>query len=353
MLATMRRLHPRGPTSRGIAVDADGAMLGPDCVLVRRTPGGYRCLPPDAARRFQDTVFDSPREPDWLHQQCRRIAQALDLGELALAQIYGLHIPVGELDDAGVRKLAAVRLIKAGFDPDEPRIPQGEPGAGQWTYEDGYAKPRETGDGQRGGGSSGGGGDQQPPTDAGGDEANSDRPTMEYRLPIPAERPARAKDRYAVVRQTARWLRQASAIGALYAPEPRVKAVLLAIEGTAWLVEYLPEIRSYYLDGPKTLQELQDAVDDPQPGYEDHHIVEGQYGSRSDRSNALRFGARLESRENLVRIPKWSHIDISAWYSRKNEGFGGMSPRAYLRGRSWDEQYAVGLRALRDVGVLK
>jgi len=34
----MRRLHPRGRESRGVAVDADGAMLGPDCVLVRRTP---------------------------------------------------------------------------------------------------------------------------------------------------------------------------------------------------------------------------------------------------------------------------------------------------------------------------
>lgn len=36
MPAALRRLHPRGRASRGIAVDADGAMLGRDCVPVRR-----------------------------------------------------------------------------------------------------------------------------------------------------------------------------------------------------------------------------------------------------------------------------------------------------------------------------
>jgi hypothetical protein len=38
----MRRLHPRGRESRGVVVGAEGAMLGADRVLVRRTPGGFR-----------------------------------------------------------------------------------------------------------------------------------------------------------------------------------------------------------------------------------------------------------------------------------------------------------------------
>ena len=42
MLATMRRLHSRGPESRGVAVADGGAMLGQDCVLVRRNPAGFR-----------------------------------------------------------------------------------------------------------------------------------------------------------------------------------------------------------------------------------------------------------------------------------------------------------------------
>src|SRR5713226_10669948 len=152
MLPAMRRLHPRGRESRGIIVDAAGAMLGPDCVLVRRSSGGFRCIAPGEARAIQAAVLGPGHDPDWLFEQSRRIARALVAGETALAQIYGLRIPVGELDDAAFHKLAAVaRLIKAGFDPNEPRIPQGEPGAGQWTYEPGYAKPR-AGHGQPGAG---------------------------------------------------------------------------------------------------------------------------------------------------------------------------------------------------------
>jgi hypothetical protein len=56
MLASMRRLHLRGRDCRGIAVDAEGATLGPDWVLVRRTPAGFRCLDPAAADALQKTV---------------------------------------------------------------------------------------------------------------------------------------------------------------------------------------------------------------------------------------------------------------------------------------------------------
>jgi hypothetical protein len=34
ILDKMRRLYPRGDTNLGICVDSDGAVLGPDCVLV-------------------------------------------------------------------------------------------------------------------------------------------------------------------------------------------------------------------------------------------------------------------------------------------------------------------------------
>lgn len=44
MLVPMLR---RRPDSRGLAVDAEGAVLGPDCVLVQRTSTGFRPL--DAA----------------------------------------------------------------------------------------------------------------------------------------------------------------------------------------------------------------------------------------------------------------------------------------------------------------
>jgi hypothetical protein len=55
----MRRLDSRGPASRGVVVDAEGAMLGPDCVLVRRTAAGYRCLHPAEAAAIQKAAFGS------------------------------------------------------------------------------------------------------------------------------------------------------------------------------------------------------------------------------------------------------------------------------------------------------
>jgi hypothetical protein len=132
MFENMRRLHPRGAANRGICVDTEGAMLGPDCVLVRRTPSGFRGIEHDDASTVQKCLLDTDRDDDWLFQQCRRIAEALDKGELALAQIYGLRIPVGELDDGQLRRLAATRFSK-NFNPDEPRVPKGDPHGGEWT----------------------------------------------------------------------------------------------------------------------------------------------------------------------------------------------------------------------------
>lgn len=45
-----------------------------------------------------------------------------------------LYIPIRDLDRISVRPLAPVGpLRKAGFNPDEPRIPAGQPGGGEWT----------------------------------------------------------------------------------------------------------------------------------------------------------------------------------------------------------------------------
>jgi hypothetical protein len=126
------RLHPRGAASRGIVANAEGAALGPDCVLVRRTPDGYRCLDRGEAAALQ-TLLLVKGDPDWLFRQCRCIAAALAEGNLTLAQIYALYIPVDDLDDHDLMRLAAVApLLKANLDPDEPRDWHG-----RWTSEGG------------------------------------------------------------------------------------------------------------------------------------------------------------------------------------------------------------------------
>jgi hypothetical protein len=134
VLEPMWRLQPRGAANRGVAVDADGAMLGPDCPLVQRTASRYHALGRQLMRDMQRIVRLDKDDPNWLYQQSQRIADALDRGEIALAQIYGLRIPVRDLDGRQLKQLAAVALLtKADFNADEPRIPAGQSGGGEWT----------------------------------------------------------------------------------------------------------------------------------------------------------------------------------------------------------------------------
>jgi hypothetical protein len=106
----------------------------PDRVLVCRAPtAGFRAIDRGTASALQKCTLAGDRDPDWLFRQCQPIAEALSKGQLALAQIYGLYILVAELDSRQVARLAGLHVGKAGFDPDEPRIPKGEPHAGEWT----------------------------------------------------------------------------------------------------------------------------------------------------------------------------------------------------------------------------
>ncbi len=103
-----------------------------------------------------------------------------------------------------------------------------------------------------------------------------------------------------------------------------------------------------YLDPPKTLEELQEAVSEPRSGYHIHHIVE--------QGPALQAGygsEQVDARENLVRIPALKHWEITGWFGRKNKEFGWRRPRDYLRDKNWSERVQVGRDALVMHGVLK
>ena len=63
--------------------------------------------------------------------------------------------------------------------------------------------------------------------------------------------------------------------------------------------------------------------------------------------------------ENRLRVPKigseiptMKHWEINAWYQTENLNYGGLTPREYLSGRSWDLRRAVGLEALSIHKVL-
>jgi hypothetical protein len=198
--------------------------------------------------------------------------------------------------------LATWRLqlaLKANFNPNQPRVPRGNPDGGQWTDVGAEGEPGT------------------PPK-------------------VPEQRPPTARVRNAIVKVVARWLR--------FTPLGRLATL---VEVGSWLYDHSGHITAY-LDAPKTLEELQRAVAEPETGYDIHHIVE-QTPARQDGFDE----ALIEGRDNLVRIPTLKHWQITGWFMSKNELFGGLSPREYLVGKDWIERARVGLIPLRKFGVLQ
>jgi len=131
--AEMRRLYDRDPSARGLVVDAEGVMLGPNYVLVARTNGSYRRLNAAALDRLLKVTFGNDHTLRRFSHVLDRITDALAVGDVVKAQLLGLEIPLRALDDEQLIRLqTASSLIKAGFDPDQPRDERG-----QWTAEGG------------------------------------------------------------------------------------------------------------------------------------------------------------------------------------------------------------------------
>ena len=97
------------------------------------------------------------------------------------------------------------------------------------------------------------------------------------------------------------------------------------------------------------LSDLRDAVSrSDRRGYDEHHIVE-QTAARKQGFPESQIGGP----DNRVLIPRYKHEQINSWYQTSNKDFDGKTPRQYLTGKGWDEHRAVGLRAMREFGVLK
>jgi hypothetical protein len=86
----------------------------------------------------------------------------------------------------------------------------------------------------------------------------------------------------------------------------------------------------------------------PQVGYNIHHVVE-QTPARDDGFP----DNMVDGPENLVRIPTLRHWQITTWFQTGNPDFDDLSPRNYLRGKSWEERRRVGIDAMIRFGVLK
>jgi hypothetical protein len=262
---------------------------------------------------------------------------------------------VDELKAARARR----RLEEAKYSPSQPRVPAGNPRGGQWTDRSGgqsqgqsegigLAQPMGNVDiGDVSGASDVGDLFQITPDDtriegvrlAANDTPGDPAPVRDPAPKIPLDRPETSAERTSYLRSAANWLaRNAGLAGDIYSG---------AMNAVEWLRDYHDVVEASR-DAPKSLEELQQAVNDPKPGYDIHHIVE--------QTAAERFGftrSETEQPENLVRIPRLQHYRITGWYSRGNEEFDGLSPREYLQDKDWDERYRVGLRALKKFEVLK
>jgi hypothetical protein len=240
------------------------------------------------------------------------------------------------------------------YSPGQPRVPAGNHDGGQWTVvsSDGgisIALPAfggfDGGDGTDSGTDAGVDGAIDLPEivvtadDGSADEADDEKPVrLAGDIPtgdppeIPKERPPTTRLRNIVVRALVRRLG---------------KSIWMAVEAGSWIYDHKAEISSFF-DSPKSLEELLDAANSPEKGYDIHHIVE--------RSSAAKDGSEddlIEAPENKVRIPRWRHWLINEWYQTRNEDYGFKTPRDYLSDKSWYERRQVGLSALVKYGIMK
>jgi len=198
---------------------------------------------------------------------------------------------------------------KAGYRPNQARLPPGNRDGGQWTDE-------------------GSAGEQIPRLWLAGDQPD---------LPpeVPDQEPPTIRERNGWGVRVAKYLAATS---------PTLAGGVLV----EWLVRHGGHRIRAYIEPPRTLQELQKAALFPRPGFDIHHIVE-QTPARQD---GLSW-TKIDGSDNKVLVPTYRHWEITAWYQTRNKDFGDLSPRDHLRGQGWEARRAVGLLALKLFGVLK
>ena len=155
--------------------------------------------------------------------------------------------------------------LKAGYRPDQPRVPRGQREGGQWV-DDGGSSGRMV---------------------LAGDIPTNDTPE------IPKEAPKTTRLRNLVVRQLARQLGP---------------YVWVAAEAGSWVYDHKDEINAYF-DAPKSLDELQEGAKDPRKGYDVHHIVERNSADKDGSEKDL-----IDAAENRAASPRWKHWELNRWY---------------------------------------
>jgi len=133
------RLVPRG--GAGLACDGDGVALGPVSLIEawRDENGRLRFRTKTLAElgKAMRLAYGEMKSEVIArhHRGLSRIAELLAAGEGTRARIHAVQLGLSDIDDTGMAKLArAVQLRKINGDwNEEPRLPPGQPGGGDWT----------------------------------------------------------------------------------------------------------------------------------------------------------------------------------------------------------------------------
>lgn len=233
-------------------------------------------------------------------------------------------------------------MRKAGFRPDQPRWSKGSGDiSGRWSGGAGegpQAPPRP------------------PPPEAPPHYwgiGHNQGPPLDDPPEIPRDQPRDEPSINDFLKAAARWLfkaglRRVLEVGLEATVGGPVGDFLLAMEAAYWLKSYFPYIQAY-LDAPKTLQELQQNAG---TGYDEHHIVE-RWFEKDGIPRSL-----IDAPYNRVEIPTLVHWEINSWLGDRTSEFQDsngkdMSPREYLKGKSWEERYQFGIGVLIRFGVLR
>jgi hypothetical protein len=127
--------HDRDRKWPSLVIDTTGQQVAPNRIWVRRSPVGYVCVALGESAKLAQLALENTGGNDPLATACRRLDRALAREGRVKAERLGLNIPFDAIEEAPLRRLAiASALLKAGFDPSEPRDDHGD-----WTIGGGGA----------------------------------------------------------------------------------------------------------------------------------------------------------------------------------------------------------------------
>jgi hypothetical protein len=365
------RLVERG--GPGPSCDAEGIGLGAITLVSLEPSDGagfrYSVRPIDELGDILDTAYGRQEEHviQCCHRGLKRAASALQKGDLALAGIEAVMLRLPELGADAMTKLAVLADLEKGGDSwqNEPRIPAGQSGGGQWTTGSGVCGPLP------------GQGSAHPvahlDTPAKPPPKTPPRNLTSTLVDLSNETAGRLVD-------AANWLLEPVAhipiapeiaagepdfpMGAAWveATDPDamretrpVSRLEVGLNVLSILGALTPEARAALEAGEvrrfSTFYQLKQFLGSPGPGNEWHHIVE-QYPA-----NLKRFGAQaIQSTDNVVAVPKSLHRGlgtISAYYSGKTEFTGGLTVRDWLAPQSFEAHRAFGIKVLKRYNLWK